>query len=114
MTPPCCTRAWEKATGQSRLRKGFTNHWYWEDDLGPHADTRGRSHRVPAPTSAEWLAEIVEAAHYMAIGHIAKGVSVTWTPRSPMHPMPQVGRAPDLRRALCAALNGTPCERKAA
>ena len=103
MTPPCCTRAWAKATGES-----------------PWAAWR------PAPTSAEWLADIVEAGTVLLYevvlvkaGEPAETRMVTiYFPAGKINGGNKRngfrGTGPDLRRALCAALNGSPCERKAA
>ena len=112
MTPPCCTRAWAKAHGipETKLRDR-SSHWatYWTH-VESEDDQIAIGKGIPKPTSAEWLAEIVEAARDLQVDtnkhrtRCAVWVKDQW----------EFGNGPDLRRALCAALNGKPCERKAA
>ena len=117
MTPPCCTQAWAKATGTKELFPcegdctfGGCPHWFTSYGNFPNT-------RCPAPTSAEWLADIVEASMYLEqkFGPLEEGedapieVSIRF-----MGPSRLRGVDITLRRALCAALNGKACERKAA
>ena len=119
MTPPCCTRAWAKAHGipETRLRDR-SSHWatYWTH-VESKDDQIAIGKGIPKPTSAEWLAEIVEASEYLAVSLTPEGTyCAVWGKRnvapSDYHISQRDG--PDLRRALCAALNGSPCEREAA
>ena len=117
ITPPCCSQAWAKATGKELTDLSSTE----TSNIWAHGDIATGWKLVPDAESAEWLAEIVEAAHYTEFyqmtlkshGRISASVSVCDTATNP-----SVNRegviAPDLRRALCAALNGSPCKRKAA
>ena len=93
MTPPCCTRAWAKATGRGPL---FIHGGAWAVRNEEPYGADGPVSWVPKPTSAEWLADCIQA----------KGLAWIhdWLPTN----------YPDLRRALCAALNGSPCEREQA
>ena len=107
MTPPCCTRAWAKATDH----EVFEHEGMWAYLKGERLlkDEWG----VPAPTSAEWLAEIVEAASAFVLDpevDPSKGVFFGASFRGRHF----ANFGPDLRRALCAALNGSPCEREQA
>ena len=120
MTPPCCTRAWAKATGtrielvNPKMRRVHELFWGWRG-------TKGKVVQVPAPTSAEWLAEITEASRDFQYSSWRKAPQaqvavyfegVTNERTSPDGFLRAVGA--DLRRALCAALNGKACERTAA
>ena len=105
MTPDCCTQAWAKATGH----EVFEHEGMWAYSKGERLikDDWG----VPTPTSAEWLAEITEASEIFKFANEGRyGIRTEFFLAEKWHN----GRAPDLRRAICAALNGTPCERKAA
>ena len=102
MTPDCCTQAWAKTTGHKIIQHLPDATKY----CVPGAERCERS--APAPTSAEWLAEIVEAAGFYGLWwQSSNQVVAHFTVES----YPARGLGPDLRRALCAALNGKPCER---
>ena len=107
MTPPCCTRAWAKATGRGPL---FIHGGAWAVRNEEPYGADGPVSWVPKPTSAEWLAEIVEAG--CSPTKIKLHGEVAWV--AIWEDDEECDPAPDLRRALCAALNGKPCERKAA
>ena len=110
MTPPCCTRAWAKATGRGPL---FIHGGAWAVRNEEPYGADGPVSWVPKPTSAEWLAEIVEAASAFVLApevDPSKGVFFGASFRGRHF----ANFGPDLRRALCAALNGSPCERDAA
>lgn len=107
MTPDCCTRAWAKATDTNlelvnpKVRLVHELFWGWRG-------TKGKVVKAPKPTSAEWLADIVEAgcSPTKIKWHDETAWVAIWEDDEECEP------APDLRRALCAALNGSPCERK--
>ena len=116
MTPPCCDRAWAKATGKVARYDTVQRMWV-------QGYTRWM---VPKPKSAEWLAEIVEAGTVLLYevvlvkaGEPAETRMVTiYFPAGKINGGNERngfrGTGPDLRRALCAALNGAPCERTTA
>ena len=109
MTPRCCDRAWAKATGH----EVFEHEGMWAYLKGERLlkDEWG----VPAPTSAEWLAEIVEALWRFETDHtVSIDPAIRIFVRFRVKGEQASAFGPDLRRALCAALNGSPCERKAA
>ena len=117
MIPDCCTRAWAKATGRGPL---FIHGGAWAVRNEEPYGADGPVSWVPKPTSAEWLVNIVEAADYLelvvdATSHATIGlVGQPFNWPADQAPPVSKGTGPDLRRALCAALNGKPCEREAA
>ena len=126
MTPDCCTQAWAKATNHeihnSEAMTGsrpevvawWKKTWWWTHPVH-------KSLEVPSPASAEWLADCVQAmatkgaAVSIQQHHENKDWIVEWGHWSDPHTY-AIDRktSPDLRRALCSALNGKPCERQAA
>ena len=123
MTPPCCDRAWAKATGRGPL---FIHGGAWAVRNEEPYGADGPVSWVPKPTSAEWLSQIVEAATVLLYevvlvkaGEPAETRMVTiYFPAGKINGGNERngfrGTGPDLRRALCAALNGAPCERTTA
>ena len=112
MTPDCCKRAWAKATGRGPL---FIHGGAWAVRNEEPYGADGPVSWVPKPTSAEWLAEIVEAADYCVINVFVKApCEVDLSFPHGAQDVEHRASGPDLRRALCAALNGSPCEREAA
>ena len=117
MTPDCCTRAWAKATGHeihnSEAMTGsrpevvawWKKTWWWTHPVH-------KSLEVPAPTSTEWLANVIETAEIFK--HAIRPDKSVQTEFYEAGAGWHSGIGPDLRRALCAALNGSPCERKTA
>ena len=105
MTPDCYSQAWAKATGKELTDLSSTE----TSNIWAHGDIATGWKLVPDAESAEWLAEITEAATAIETNELVgsnKAVRVffgKWLG----------GSGPDLRPALCAALNGSPCERKA-
>ena len=112
MTPDCCIRAWAKATSHEVKRdganglwiyKGYSNHWIFS---------------VPAPTSAEWLADCIRGliadGWTVELGVFEGGHFALLKRRVEGQLYVEKGNGLDECRALCAALNGSPCERKAA
>ena len=111
-TPPCCDRAWAKATGHEI----FEHEGMWAYLKGERLlkDEWG----VPAPTSAEWLADCIKG--FLLTGwNVELGIYLG-TPFARLTRRltdPQVVKKAtgwDEFSALCAALNGSPCEREAA
>ena len=111
MTPeaPCCAQAWAKATG-NEVHYADSGAWKWR--------TQSLA-RVPEPDSAQWLAEIVEMLTGLKFVRInddllgaAKGRFVVAITRGDFPEWEPTHGGPDLRRALCAAFSGKPCQRK--
>ena len=116
--PDCCTQAWAKATGTKELFPcegdctfGGCPHWFTSYGNFPNT-------RCPAPTSAEWLADCING--FLLTGwNVELGIFLG-TPFAMLRKRltdPQEvrkGTGWDEFSALCAALNGSPCERKAA
>ena len=107
MTPPCCTRAWAKATGRGPL---FIHGGAWAVRNEEPYGADGPVSWVPKPTSAEWLKDIFDGADEFAMLITADG----WLATMIFGSVDFVGTGSDRYRALCSALNGSPCERKAA
>ena len=93
MTLNSCRQAHATATG--RQPKWCEICGSWED--------------VPAPGPL-WLADIAGAGDHFEYTAIApERVRVTWGRNEDDKPS---GYGPDLYRATCAAVNGSPCEKK--
>ena len=115
MTPPCCDRAWAKATGRGPL---FIHGGAWAVRNEEPYGADGPVSWVPKPTSAEWLADCING--FLLTGwNVELGIFLG-TPFAMLRKRltdPQEvrkGTGWDEFSALCAALNGSPCERKAA
>ena len=115
MTPPCCTRAWAKATGRGPL---FIHGGAWAVRNEEPYGADGPVSWVPKPTSAEWLADCIKG--FLLTGwNVELGIYLG-TPFARLTRRltdPQVVKKAtgwDEFSALCAALNGSPCEREQA
>ena len=98
---PCCAQAWSKATNK-RISPHVKGGWYYK---------RGRAFEaVPAPDSAEWLADIVEATDHIQITAVGNGYNL-FDVDMEIRGKALHGNGSDKRRALCAAFSGKPCER---
>ena len=117
MTPACCDRAWVKAHNTKAVtcdRSSFCDEgWYPETAEFMHSTHAHGMSGIPDAESAEWLAEICEAAQILRIHRGMGDTLVIWGTILP-EATESNGVDVNLRRALCAALNGKPCERKTA
>ena len=115
MTPPCCTRAWAKATGRGPL---FIHGGAWAVRNEESYGADGPVSWVPKPTSAEWLADclrgLIADGWTVELGIFERSHFVLLKKREEGRLYVEKGNGADEFSALCAALNGSPCEREAA
>ena len=122
MTPPCCTRAWAKAHNTKAVtcdRSSFCDEgWYPETAEFMHSTHAHGMSGIPDAESAEWLADCIKGL-LLTGWNVELGIYLG-TPFARLTRRltdPQVVKKAtgwDEFSALCAALNGSPCERKAA
>ena len=98
---PCCDRAWAKVRGTTLAPHPRANVIH-ETGAGETCEES-----VPGPATPEWLFEVFEAAEQFAVLRVSDG----WLATLMIAGEDYGGLGPDRYRALCTAVNASPCER---